>query len=195
MIQETQTYTPRLPRILSQLSHANQYLKAFSIASLSIAALSTLALVVALSRKPVVLTLMPDGGRVERAPQAEAAEQVRAAAEAYLNLRYHWEPANVKAQLAQAQAFIRPASAKSYQAAIANLIRFSTEKQVSQRIYPEKIQVDLAKGELSVGGDRITSIQGLKAAGRIDLVLKFEGGPRTEANPWGLYIVQEKEVQ
>lgn len=42
-------------------------------------------------------------------------------------------------------------------------------------------------------GDRITSIQSLKAAGDLKLELGFESGPRTFVNPWWVFISKEKE--
>ncbi|MGE3263190.1 MAG: hypothetical protein AB7K68_15525 [Bacteriovoracia bacterium] len=76
-----------------------------------------------------------------------------------------------------------------------NVIRFSVDKIVAQRAYPVEIRVDLKKGIAVIEGDRITSIQGLKAAGDLRLELGFESGPRTEQNPWGVYVSKEKEFQ
>lgn len=74
-----------------------------------------------------------------------------------------------------------------------NVVRFSSERMVSQRVYPGEIQVDLKKGLATISGDRITSIQGLKAAGDLKLELSYESGPRTTLNPWGVYISKERE--
>lgn len=76
-----------------------------------------------------------------------------------------------------------------------NVIRFSVDKIVAQRAYPVEIRVDLKKGVAVIEGDRITSIQGLKAAGDLRLELGFESGPRTGQNPWGVYVSKEKEFQ
>jgi hypothetical protein len=50
-------------------------------------------------------------------------------------------------------------------------------------------------GTALITGDRVTSIQGLKAAGNLKLQLTFESGQRTKENPWGIYITKEKEEQ
>ena len=76
---------------------------------------------------------------------------------------------------------------------MADIIKFSTSKAVAQRIYPDRVAVDLAKRTASISGDRVTAIQGLKAAGDLRLELTFDSGPRTAQNPWGLYILKERE--
>jgi len=185
----------RLPQILGALSHAHQYLKAFSMAALGVAALTLVVLVVGTSRPPVVLTLLPNGEVAGRASLPKAEDQIREAVRHYLENRYRWEPSSVKKKLDAAENLILPANKKAYQAAIANIVRFSTEKVISQRVYPEKIEVSLDKRTVAVTGDRITSVQGLRAAGNLNLELSFESGARTEKNPWGIYFTKEKELQ
>ncbi|HAR43302.1 MAG TPA: hypothetical protein DCS07_11850 [Bdellovibrionales bacterium] len=185
----------RLPHMLGALSHANQYLKAFSMAAMAIAGLTLVVLIIGVTRPPVVLTLLPSGEVLERTALPKAEDQVRVAIRHYLGKRYQWEPATVKQKLQEAQAFILPANTKAYQAAVANVSRFATEKQVSQRVYPEKTEVSLEKKTVAVTGDRITTIQGLRAAGSLNLELSFEFGARSQTNPWGIYITKERELQ
>ena len=71
--------------------------------------------------------------------------------------------------------------------------KFSLEKQVSQRIYVSSIKVNLENSSAIITGDRITAIQGMKAAGDLKLQLNFENGARTIDNPWGIYITKERE--
>ena len=54
---------------------------------------------------------------------------------------------------------------------MADTIKFSTSKAVAQRIYPDRVAVDLAKRTVSISGDRVTAIQCLKAAGDLRLEL------------------------
>lgn len=185
----------RLPEMLGALSHANQYLKMFSIGMVVLTALVTAALIVQVTRPPLVLTLTPGADVLQREAPPTAEDQVRSAVRAYIEKRYQWEPATVKDRLEGAKAFVLPASLKAYQGAVASIVAFSTEKLVSQRVYPDKIDVDLSKGTAVLGGDRVTVIQGLRAAGALHLELSFASGPRTQTNPWGIYITQEKELQ
>jgi hypothetical protein len=99
----------------------------------------------------------------------------------------------VKEKLNQAQEMIHPSAMKAYLGAAQNVVRFSTEKQVSQRVYGKGFDFDLARKTVQVSGDRITSIQNLKAAGDLKLELTFDFGPRTKDNPWGIYINKEVE--
>ena len=192
-MQTVQLKTAKMPKMLGDLAHSNQFLKMFSVASLGSSILTMAALLALLNRAPIILTLSSSGNAMERTTAPNAEDQIRAAATAYLEKRYKWEPSNVKQKLVEASAFILPQSAKAYHVAIANVAKFSMEKLVSQRVYPDKIEVDLSKRTVLITGDRVTAIQGLKAAGNLRLELSFESGPRTNNNPWGVYILKEKE--
>jgi hypothetical protein len=185
-----------LPKMIGELLHSNQFLKFFSIIALSMATLSVLTVLVVTNKAPTVLTLATDGDAVERVqvlPKAE--DQIEAAVKRYLNLRYHWDAKTVQVQINQAKAFIPKESMKAYEAATAQIVKFATEKQVTQKVYPAPMNVDLANRAVSITGDRLTEIQGLRAVGALKLTLFFTGGPRTPENPWGVYIVKEKEEQ
>lgn len=183
----------KLPKMLSDLSHSNQFLKVFSISTLGILALTIALLLSMTNRAPIILTLSPAGEALDRTELPKPEDQVRAAINRYLDKRYKWQPENVKQKMMEAQAFVLPASQKAFQGAIANVVRFSTEKLVSQRVFPDKIDVNLDKKTAFITGDRMTMIQNLKAAGNLRLELSFESGPRTRENPWGLYITKERE--
>jgi hypothetical protein len=162
---------------------------------MGVAVLALNVVVLAVTRPPTVLTLAPGGGVLEKVGVPKAEDQIRAAVRQYLGKRYQWEPSTVKERLQEAQTFVLPANLKAYQSAVTNVARFSTEKIVSQRVYPDKIEVNLENKVVVITGDRITTIRSLKAAGLLNLELSFASGPRTQTNPWGLYITMEKELQ
>lgn len=182
-----------LPKMLADLSHSNQFLKVFSLCLIGLCSLAILLATILGNKEPVVLTLTPSAGVMEVASLPKPESEVQAAVRAYIEKRYKWEPSTVVKRLQEAEYFVLPGSMKAYQLAVANIARFSTEKLVSQRVYPEKIIVNLEKRTVFITGDRITAIQGIKAAGDLRLELSFESGPRTEANPWGIFITKEKE--
>lgn len=181
------------PKLLAQLSHSNQFLKVFSVSALGLSLIAILLAFVLGTKDPLVLTLTPSASVLDRVEMPKAEDEVRYAVKAYIEKRYKWEPANVTQRLREAETFVFPNAMKAYRSAVMNIVRFSTEKQVAQRVYPEKIDVNLERRTASISGDRITSIQGIKAAGDLRLELTFESGPRTKANPWGVYISKEKE--
>lgn len=195
MNKEIKLKLAKLPALVGSLSESNQFLKMFSILAGLIAIVLCVALLLVITRPPTVLpisAISAEEFRVsEKLPAPE--QEVRAAIRRYLDRRYHWSPNDVKNQLAAAEAFILPANAKAYQTAAENVRRFSMEKVVSQKVYPEQIDVNVEKKLVRIRGDRLTEIQGLKAAGSLGLELSFESGPRTKENPWGVYITKEKE--
>jgi hypothetical protein len=184
----------RLPRLLGELSHSNQFLKMFSIISLAINLLGLALIFVLSAREPVVLTFDQTATTLKTSALPKPEIEVQAAIRHYLELRYQWTPANVRKQLEAARLMIHENAIKAYQGAAQNVVHFSTEKQVSQRAYGNSYEVDLTQKLVRITGDRITSIQNLKAAGRLNLELTFEYGPRTKNNPWGVYVTKEVEV-
>lgn len=182
-----------LPRKLGELMHSNQFLKLFSIASLFLVGLMLIAVIVMATKEPTVITLNVDGVKLEKTSLPKAEDQIREGIKRYLEKRYQWEPENVIKKLKESEEFITPKALRAFQDAVSNVAKFSVDKVVSQKIYPSDIKVDLKNQTALITGDRVTSIQGLKAAGNLKLELTFESGPRTKENPWGLYISKERE--
>ena len=184
---------PSLPKMMSELMHSNQFLKVFSLSLVVLAFMITVVVLVMATKEPMVITLDSYGKTIERTVLPKAEDQIREGIKRYLEKRYQWEPENVLKKLKESEEFITPQALKAFQGAVGNVAKFSKEKIVSQKVYPEKIEIDSKKGVALITGDRVTSIQGLKAAGNLKLELTFESGPRTQNNPWGLYISKERE--
>ena len=181
------------PKKMSELMHSNQFLKVFSISAAVLVFMVLGVIMVMATKEPIVITLGPDGKAIERTILPKAEDQIREGVKRYLENRYQWEPENVIKKLKESEEFITPKALKAFQEAVANVAKFSTEKIVSQKVYPENIEINLKNQTALITGDRVTTIQGLKAAGNMKLELTFENGPRTSNNPWGLYISKERE--
>lgn len=193
MNDKTRLQNAKFPRIVGDLMHSNQFLKMFSIYALTLTVVTAVALIFAVTRDPIVLTL---NTRAETVPQGEipkAEDQVKEAVKAYLHMRYKWKPENVTAKLKASEVFILPMTLRAFQESVSKVARFSTEKMVTQTVYPEEMKVNLEDRTVRIEGDRVTSIQGMKAAGDLKLEISFEAGPRTKGNPWGFYVMKEKE--
>jgi hypothetical protein len=192
---EIQLQATKLPKLLSELTHSNQFLKVFSISSVVVSTLALILSFILFDKEPVILTITTEAAALETGSLPKPEIEIRTAIRKYLEKRYKWTPNNVKKNLEEAQIFILPASLSAYQSAGTDVARFSVEKVVTQQVYPEKIDVNLDKKTAFITGDRVTSIQGLKAAGDLRLEISFDSGPRTKENPWGVYIVKEREAQ
>ena len=184
----------KFPKLLGELSHSNQFLKIFSISLIAITMLALVMIFVLSTRAPVVLTMNPSAQPMSQINPPNTEQEVQAAMRRYLELRYQWTPENVKQKLGEAQSMVYSSAMKAYLGAATNVVKFSLEKQVSQRVYATNLTVDLARRTVSIVGDRITAIQSLKAAGDLKLELGFDFGPRTKENPWGIYVTKEKEL-
>ena len=183
----------RLPKALGDLAHSNQFLKISALVSYCFCLLMMGLAFYQSSKPPVVLPLAPDGSVYQIVGPPKPENEIMTAVREYIERRYKWEPQTVVKKLAQSEVFVLPQSRKAFEMATANVVKFSVEKAVSQRVYPDKIMVSLEKKTVAISGDRFTAIQGLRAAGELKLELTFESGPRTAQNPWGVYITKERE--
>lgn len=184
----------KLPKALAELSHWNQFMKMSVLIAYLICMVMLGIDIYQVSKPASVMTLGPDGSLYEEVAPPDPKVEIERAVREYLKYRYNWTPQSIKEQVEKAKAFILPSTLKAYNGSMANVIQFSVEKGVEQRIYPVDVEVDLKKEVVALTGDRVTSIQGLKAAGDLRLELDFESGRRTEKNPWGVYISREKEL-
>jgi hypothetical protein len=193
MNQKIQLKIGKFPKAMGALVHSNQFLKISALAYLGFCVLLIGYQFLLLTKPPTILTMSPNAEpyRVVDPPKPE--REVEEAVRAYLDHRYKWEPQTVGKRLQEAGAFILPQSRVGFEKAMGDVVRFSTEKAVSQKVYPDKVTVNLEKRTVSISGDRVTAIQGMKAAGDLRLELSFDSGPRTVLNPWGVYITKEKE--
>ncbi len=185
----------KLPKALAELSHSNQFLKISAFSAYLICGFLITLLFYQAIKPTAILTLAPDGSFYKEVPKPDPKFEIERAVREYMKYRYNWNPKTVGNQSSKAEAFILPSTKQNFETSMQNVVRFATEKIVSQRAYPVEIQIDLKKSVVLVLGDRITTIQGLKAAGDLRLELGFESGARTEINPWGVYISKEKEFQ
>ena len=194
MNQEIKLKMKQLPKALSDLMHSNQFLKMSAFSAYLICGLLVTLLFYQSVKPTPVLTLAPDGSVYQTAPPPKPEVEIERAIREYMKYRYNWEPKTVSTRINEAQEFILPATKKTFGTSMASVVKFSTEKLVGQKVYPEKIQISLSKSTATVIGDRITSIQGIKAAGELRVDLTFDSGPRTKNNPWGVYISSEKDM-
>jgi len=181
------------PKMLADLSHSNQFLKIFAVGSLGLSLGLMLLVFVAFSRGPVVIALTPAAGVLQKVDMPEPEVEVRSAVRAYVERRYNWDKDSIDRNLDSAKAFVSSQFVHAFVQGVSNVKKFSKEKSVSQRAYPTSLAVDFKRGVVSVTGDRISEIQGIRAAGPLNIELTFQSGPRTPANPWGIYIVKETE--
>lgn len=186
--------TTKIPKIMGSLIHKNELLKFFAIGTLILCILSITVLRAVVSKPPIVIPLASTGEIFTGGPMPAPESEIERAINEYLDLRYIWEPKTVETNLKRAESFIASQSLKAYQTQIANVVRFSKEKMVSQKIFVGNVNVDLATHKIQITGDRITSIQGFKASGDLTLELDYVCGDRSKENPWGIFITKEKEA-
>lgn len=183
------------PIVWGDLAYQNHWMRKIALAALVVGALSLTGVIALLNRKPLVVMLDAQANVIRPGSQNSIETELEKMAHRYLEFRYIWEVGNQADQLMRAKSFIASQSLKAFEKTAAVLVAFSKGKNVSQRIYPTKILVNSKESKIEVVADRITEIQGLKAATLLRVSLYFQSGPRTAENPWGVYVIKEEEVQ
>ena len=191
--QKVTLFRARLPNLQGRLLHSNQFLKLFAFMSLAISLVLTALLAYFLGKPPRVLTFNTLGAPLTESAKNASETEIKAATAEYIKNRYIWTTSDIGAKFERSKDFVLEKDKASFDTAVAEVIKFVTEKSVSQKVYPSSLEVSLKQGMVRVSGERITTVQGLKAASDLKLELTFVSGDRTEANPWGIYIVKERE--
>lgn len=192
---EVKMISARWPKAMSELMHSNQFLKISAFVAYGLCLVLTCLAVLLATKSPEIIAVARDGVPYSKVELPKPEVEIIAAALRYIELRYRWEPSSIQKNLRLAEAFILPQSRRAFSASMANIVRFSSEKMVSQNVYAdrERARVNLEKRTVWLTGDRFTAIQGIRAAGELKLELTYESGPRSEDNPWGVYFVKERE--
>jgi hypothetical protein len=183
----------RLPNLQGKLLHSNQFLKIFAFLSLLTSLVLTVVLGYFLMKPPRVLTFNNLGTPLSEIAKKSPESEIQSAAAEYIENRYIWTPSDIVSKFGRAKDFVQEKDKAAFDTAVAEVTKFVAEKSVSQRIYPSSLEVSLKQGLVRVSGERITTVQGLKAASDLKLELTFVSGDRTDANPWGIYIIKERE--
>lgn len=184
-----------LPKMLSDLTYKYHVLVILSLGSLIVAALSLIVAFAISTKAPTVMAFAQNAQVLEKSELPKPEDEIKLAINRYINFRYKWDAKTVSENIKKSENFIGSKSLTAFQNNMASVVKFSLDRDVMQKVYPNDMKVDLKTQTVFITGDRVTSIQGLKAAGNLNLALEFESGPRTINNPWGIYITKEKEGQ
>jgi hypothetical protein len=175
----------------------NAFLKGLLIILSILFLFQSIVLTIVYLRKPVlvaigntetkVLTLAPPP---EELLKSELTRTVKNYAEAH----YNWDSATVEAAHERASKYVSSQFVKAFKNANAEQVKLAQSKKLTQKIYVTDVKVDSKNLTARIFMDRILSIDGLRAATLLTLDVTFEYGPRTDANPQGIYITGEKFI-
>ncbi len=180
------------PQMLKEFSKENFNLKTLCAVLMFITLVMGISMAVMLQKGPSVVALDAIG-QVTKVETKVSDLQIESAAKEYLNYRYSWDEKTVLDQLKNAEHFVLPSLASSFQKSMKETIKFVQEKKVKQRVYPKDVKVDLKEKKIKILADRITDFDGLKAATELRVTLQFDTDTRTVINPWGIYVTKETE--
>lgn len=177
----------------------NVVLKWFVIGLSLFAVVLAVSLVTVGSRSPTLIAIGDQDTKVLRVKEPSAsvlkAELERTIRE-YTTTHYTWTPTTIEAAHKKASGYVAENFRKTFMKSNEEQIRFVKEKKVSQRVYvSEPPQIDAKNLTARVRLDRIYQIEGLTGSVPITLDLAFKYGDRTEENPEGIYITDEKLIQ
>lgn len=182
----------RYPKLVTDLAIQNHYLKILSYLLIGVTTLMIVIVAYALKQGPSVIALDPTG-TVASISQELDTQHVQAAVKEYLSHRYNWNADTVQSELKKSEAFIFPSLTNSFQKGMLEIQKYVKERKVSQRVYPQSIEVSLKDKTVTIIADRITEFDALKAATILKTKLTFELDSPTPLNPWGIFFLKEVE--
>ena len=173
----------------------NEILKGLLLFTLILLALQTIGLVILALRSPFVVAVSSSASQV-LIPDPTASSllegEVKRVATQYAKFRHGWDFQKIESQIKQAAKLVHPDFEKQFNKANEEQIRIAREKKVSQKFYAEITELNMDTKIIRLSGDRILNVEGLRATNPMSLELTFAMGPRTVANPEGVYITSEK---
>ena len=194
MDQQKFKFVATLPQKMAKLLHQNHVLKLLTLGAYFVCLMCIIYCVSISSKGPVIVPLDIDGSRISFGDLTWTKEIVSEAVKEYLSYRYSWNPKNQAAQMTTVKRFISDGSRSAFDRVANELLQFSKDKAVSQRVYATDIKIDTEQNVATVVADRFNEIQGLKAASVLNVKLHFEHGKPSVENPWGFYVTKEEEV-
>lgn len=177
----------------------NVILKWFVIGLSFITLALTVALVIAGSRSPTLIAIGEQDTKVLRVKEPNESvlrSELERMVREYTITHYTWNSVTIEAAHAKAARYVADKFRKAFVKANEEQVRFVKEKKVSQRVYiAEAPVIDPKKLTARVKLDRIYQIEGLMGSVPITLDLAYTYGDRTDENPEGIYITDEKLIQ
>ncbi len=180
------------PTLVESFAKENLNIKVLCGILLALTFMALLMMTYLVKRGPTVVALSSDG-EIAQIETKITDLQIIAAAKAYVGYRYNWTSVSISDRLKKAELFVQPSLVNAFEKSMVNVQKFVHDKNVSQRVYPKSVDVDLKSQTISIKADRITEFENLKAASEMTLKLGFKIDSRSAVNPWGVYITKESE--
>jgi len=177
----------------------NVILKWFVIGLSVLVLLLTVALTIIACRKPELIAVSEEMTAVIKNKQPGGATlqaELERVVREYAVTHYTWDYTTIESAHEKAARYVAPAFRSSFLKTNEEQVRFVKEKKVAQRVYlsvPPIIETKKLTARIRL--DRVYQIEGLSGSAPFTLDLAFEYGPRSETNPEGVYITDEKLVQ
>ncbi len=176
----------------------NRILKGLLLLLIVLSAIQTMALVVLSLRMPMVVAVSSSDSRslLEVPAGLEVIErEARRVVARYAQAHHEWDYSNINEKMREAAKLVHSDFEKQFSKANREQIKIAKEKKVAQKFYVSDLQIDMMSRTATLSGDRILIIEGLRATNPMSLEIAFDLGPRTEANPEGIYVTSEKLIQ
>ena len=156
--------------------------------SLCVLALRPATLVALGQKSTQVLTL-------EKPKPEQLRGELERLVEKYVFTHYTWDYSSIENAHREASKYVADVFQKAFLQANSDQVKQVKEKKISQVVYKSKsTEIDPSKLTAKVYLDRIFTVDNLKGTAPLTLEITFEYGSRTESNPEGIYITNEKLI-
>lgn len=176
----------------------NLILKWILIFALVLILVETVALCALSLKKPILVAVGENETRVMTLtpPKPELLRsELESTLKKYVETHYNWDFTTIEKAHEAASKYVAEGFRKAFLAANADQVKLAKERKVIQKVYlskPPVIDSDKLTGKITL--DRIFSVEGITATAPLTVEVKFDYGPRTDSNPEGVYITDEKLI-
>jgi hypothetical protein len=176
----------------------NVILKRLFIGLALVVGVESVTIAVIANRKPIVIAIADQKSEVlvvKSPSEAILRAELERTVKNYALTHYTWDYNSIEKAHKEAAKYISEKFQKAFLKTNDEQVHFVKEKKVTQKVYISGVsKIDPKELTARIRLDRIYTIEGLSGAAPIILDLKFEYGDRTDTNPEGIYITDEKLV-
>ncbi len=175
----------------------NTFLKGLLLFCTVILTAETALITIFTLRKPAIFAIgegASDALKVTPPTSEVILKETERTLKSYVAGRFTWDYQTIEDSFKKLIPYIEEDFIKKFQSAAAEEIKFARKKRMTQRFFINDVNLNKDEGKAVILGDRIISVDGLRAVAPLTLEITFALSKRTPENPEGVYVTGEKII-
>ena len=174
----------------------NQILKiALLVVSLLLVLFSLITAYLA-SKDPILITINENSTKkiIASSPSPKTLQkELKRTLKNYMQGRHTWTPSTINESVKKALFYVEPQFKTKFWKANQNQFKIAKKKNISQKMYVYNVEIK-EENKAIVKVDRILDIGGIRSSKDMIFEIKYVFRKRTQSNPEGIYITDEKLI-